>query len=157
MVAVACARCPYCARLVPALHESVTSGRLKGKAKLYLKPFPIRSHSHSTVAAMAWMAAQKLGRFWDLVLHMYSNFDRFDPAKLPDCAASIGLDRERFRALLDDSALRDKLAESKKEGVRNKVDLTPSIFIDGRRYLASLDRATIEDFVEERLEQAAQR
>ena len=42
--------------------------------------------------------------------------------------------------------------KSKKEGVRNKVDVTPTVFIDGRRYLASLDRETIEDFVEERLE-----
>jgi protein-disulfide isomerase len=152
IVVYACARCPFCARLVPALYQSVTSGRLKGKAKLYLRPFPIRSHPHSTVAAMAYMAAQKLGRFWDLVLYMDSNFDHFDPAKLPDYAASTGLDRERFRALLDDPGLRDKLAESKKEGVRNKVDVTPTVFIDGRRYQASLDRETIEDFVEERLE-----
>jgi protein-disulfide isomerase len=54
--------------------------------------------------------------------------------------------------LLDDPELRNRLAESKKEGVRNKVDVTPTVFIDGRRYLASLDRETIEDFVEERLE-----
>ncbi len=150
IVVYACARCPYCARLVPTLYESVTAGRLKGKAKLYLKPFPIRSHQHSTVAAMGWMAAQKLGRFWELVLQMYTHFDRFDPAKLPDEAASKGIDRERFRVLLDDAALRDKLAESKKEGVRNKVDVTPSVFIDGRRYVATLDQPSIEDFVEER-------
>ena len=155
IVVYACARCPFCARLVPALHQSVTSGRLQGKAKLFVRPFPIRKHPHSTVAAMAWMAANKLGRFWDMVLTMYSNFDRFDPAKLPDWASSAGLDRDKFRALLDDPALREKLAESKKEGVRNKVDVTPTIFIDGRRYQASLDRETIEDFVEERLEQAA--
>jgi protein-disulfide isomerase len=155
IVVYACARCPFCARLVPALHQSVTSGRLQGKAKLYLRPFPIRNHANSTVAAMALMAANQLGRFWDMVLYLYSNFDRFDPAKLPDWAASVGLDREKFRALLDDPALREKLAGSKKEGVRNKVEVTPTIFIDGRRYQASLDRETIEDFVEERLEQAA--
>jgi protein-disulfide isomerase len=157
MVAYTCARCPYCARLVPAIHESVTNGRLKGKARLYLKPFPIRSHQHSTVGAMAWMAAEKLGRLWEMVLHMYATFDRFDPAKLPDCAASKGMDRERFRALLEDPGLRAKLAESKKEGIRNKVDATPAFYIEGRRYQATLDQATIEDFVEERFEQASGR
>jgi hypothetical protein len=53
IVAYTCARCPYCARLIPSLHQSVTTGRLKGKAKLYVKPFPIRSHQHSTLGAMA--------------------------------------------------------------------------------------------------------
>jgi protein-disulfide isomerase len=155
MVAYACARCPYCARLVPALYDSVTNGRLKGKARLYLKPFPIRSHQHSTVGAMAWMAAEKLGRLWEMILYLYSKFDQFDPAKLPDYAASKGMDRERFRALLEDPGLRAKLTEAKKEGIRNKVEATPAFYIEGRRYQASLDQATLEDFVEERFEQVS--
>jgi protein-disulfide isomerase len=155
LVVYACARCPLCARVVPALHASVTSGRLRGKVKFYAKPFPIRTHQHATVAAMAWMAAQELGRPWEILLALYSNFDRFDPDGLPDVAQSQGLERERFRALLDDPAVRDKLVASKKEGVRNKVDSTPAIFIDGRRYLASLELPSLEDFVEERIEQAA--
>jgi protein-disulfide isomerase len=157
LVVYACARCPYCARLVPALYESVTNGHLKGKARLYLKPFPIRTHQHSTVGAMAWMAADKLGHLWDMVLYMYSKFDQFDPAKLPDYAAEKGLDRERFRALLEDSGLRARLAESKKEGIRNKVEATPAFYIEGRRYQSQLDQATVEDFVEERFEQTPAR
>jgi protein-disulfide isomerase len=155
IVVYACARCPYCARLMPKLYESVTSGSLKGKAKLYLRPFPIRNHQHSAAAGMAWVAAQRLGHFWEMVQLEYSHFDDFDPNKLPDLASSKGMDREKFRSLLDDPAVRDELTASKKEGVRNKVDVTPSVFIDGRRYMASLDPGAIDDFVEERLQGAS--
>jgi protein-disulfide isomerase len=157
IVVYACPRCPLCARTVPALYESVMRGRLKGKAKLFVKPFPIRTHEHSAVAAKAWMAGRELGRYWELLLAMYADFDQFSAGKLAHYAAAQGMDRERFRALLEDRVVRDKLTNSKKEGVRNSVDATPAIFIDGRRYLATADLPTLEDFVEERIERAAGR
>jgi protein-disulfide isomerase len=152
VVAYLCARCPYCARLGPALYRSVTSGRLKGKAKFYVRAFPIRSHQHSTEGGMAMMAAHKLGRFWDLLLHLYANFDRFDPAKLPDCAAAKGMDPARFSQLLGDRTLRAKLVASKKEGVRNNVDATPTLYLNGRKYTADLSVAAVEDAIEEEYE-----
>jgi protein-disulfide isomerase len=152
IVVYVCARCPYCAKLTPALHHSVTAGKLKGKAKLYIRPFPIRSHEGSTVAGMAWLAAQRLGKFWEMVLHMYKTFDRFDPSKLPDCAAHQGMDREAFSKLLKDPGLRKQLVESKKEGIRNHVTATPTIFVERRKYQANLDTVAVEDFVMEVLE-----
>jgi hypothetical protein len=44
VVVYACARCPFCSRVVPDLYRKATSGGLKGKLKLYFRPFPIRSH-----------------------------------------------------------------------------------------------------------------
>jgi protein-disulfide isomerase len=149
LVAYLCARCPYCARLTPHLYRSVTSGKLKGKVKFYVRPFPIRSHTHSTEGGMAMMAANKLGKFWEMLLHMYAHFKDFDPAKLPDCAASKGMNREQFVKLMGDKALRNKLVDSKKEGVRNKVDATPTLFINGRKYTGNLDAETVEDVLEE--------
>jgi protein-disulfide isomerase len=154
LVTYACPRCPLCARIVPALYASVTAGKLKGKAKLYVKPFPIRTHEHSALAAMGWMAGRELGRYWELLLAMYAGFDHFAPTKLADYAANQGIDRQRFGALMKNHGVRDAVVSSKKEGVRNNVDATPAIFIDGRRYLTTLELPTIEDFVEERIEQA---
>ena len=149
LVAYVCARCPFCARLVPQLYRSVASGKLKDKVRLYVRPFPIRSHKYSTEGGMAMMAAQKLGKFWEMLLFMYSHFDQFDPAQLPDYAAAQGMDRERFRQLLSDKSLRQLLVESKKEGVRNKVDATPTLFINGRKYTGNLDIDTVVDVLEE--------
>ena len=144
LVAYMCARCPYCARITPGLYRSITSGRLKGKAKLYVRLFPIRSHKHSKVSNMALMASKRLGKFWEYLLHLYANFDKFDPNKLPDCAQAKGMNREKFKALLKNGGV-----ESKKEGVRNNVNATPTFYINGRKYVGELSLAALEDALEE--------
>lgn len=152
IVVYLCARCPYCSRLLPQLYASVTTGELKGKAKLIVRPFPIRSHAGSTEGAKAMIAAQRQGRFWEMVLHMYANFDKFDPARLPECAAAAGLERERFQRDMAEPAVEKILVEAKKEGIRNRVEATPSVFIERRKYHAELSLVAIEDFVEEEWE-----
>jgi protein-disulfide isomerase len=148
LVVYSCARCPYCARLVPQLYESVTKGKLKGKAKLIVRPFPIRSHKHSALGAKAMLAAQRLGQFWPYLLQVYANFEHFDPDKVAEDAAKVGLDPARFRALIDDPEIEKSLVASKKEGVRNHVEATPGIFVNRRKYDAELSILAIEDFVE---------
>jgi len=150
IVAYVCARCPYCSKLIPQLHQSVTQGKLRGKAKLLIRPFPIRSHKHSTLGAKAMLAAERLGQFWPFLLHLYAHFDRFAPERIVECAAGAGLDAARFRALVDDPDVERMLVRVKKEGVRNHVEATPSLFIDGRFYSADLSLPAVEDFVEER-------
>jgi len=149
------ARCAYCSKSTLNLYKSVTSGRLKGKAKLFVRQFVIRSHKGATAGAMAMMAAQRLDMFWEMLLHMFRNFDHFDSGKLPECAASIGMDADRFRELMEDAGLRQKLVESQKEGIRNHVEKTPTIFVNRRKYTAGLSLETIEDFVEGEYERLA--
>ena len=152
VVGYMCARCPYCSRLTPALYQSVTSGKLKGKVKFYLRIFPIRSHQYSTEGALALQAANELGHFWPFVLHVYSVFDHFDPAKLPDCAASKGMERQRFIDTMNAASTRAKVVASKKEGVRNNVNATPTLYINGRKYTSDLNITAVEDVLEEEWE-----
>lgn len=152
LVGYLCARCPYCARLVPKLHKAVTEGELKGKVKAYVREFPIRSHPHSTEGGMAMVAARRLGKGWTFLLHLYRIFDKFDPANLPKCAAEYGMDQERFTNLMSDPGVRRELVASKKEGVRNRVNATPTLFINGRKYTGDLDYETVVDVLEEEYE-----
>jgi protein-disulfide isomerase len=139
VVAYLCARCPYCSRLLPALHRSATEGELKGKVRLYFREFPIRSHAGSTEGSLAMVAARHLGKGWPYLLHLYRIFDKFDGTKLVDYAVEDGLDAARFRALMAEPGVRRELVASKKEGVRNKVSATPTVFINGRPYGSDLD------------------
>lgn len=148
-----CARCPFCAKLEPQLYRSVTEGKLKGKAKLVVRPFPIRSHKHSTLAAKAMLAAERQGKLWAFLGYLYEHFDQFDPDKLDEFAAQVGLDKPRFRADLADPALEDVLVTSKKEGIRNHVEVTPTLLVNRRKYEAESVLVAIEDFVEEQAEQ----
>ena len=148
IVAYVCARCPYCALFSQDIYKSVTSGRLKGKAKFYIRPYVLRQHRGSTAGAMAMLAAEHMGKFWDMFLYMCENYNDFDRDKLPDWAALQGMDADRFRELMDDDDLEDKLMESIMEALRNELEKTPHIIVNRRKYTAASKPDLFEDFVE---------
>jgi protein-disulfide isomerase len=149
VVVYACARCPYCAHLIPALYESVTAGDAAGEARLVFRVFPIRGHEASTEAGLGFVAAAAMDRFWPFVLHAYSNFDSFSVELQPDWATEVGLDPEAFSERVADPAIREALVVSKKEGLVNGVEETPTIFLNGRRWVGDLELEEIVDAIEE--------
>ncbi|MBN2343746.1 MAG: thioredoxin domain-containing protein [Deltaproteobacteria bacterium] len=149
VVVYACARCPFCSKLVPKLHKAVTSGALKGKVTLYFKPFPLKSHEYSKEGGLATVAALHMGHYWDYLLRLYENFDMFCKDKLDDWAELEGMDPARFNELMKDAAVRKELVDSKKEGLANGVSATPTLFINGRKYTGFLDVDEIVDVLEE--------
>jgi protein-disulfide isomerase len=157
VVVYACARCPFCALMVPALYQAVTGGPLAGKVRLYFRPFPLKSHDGSTEGGLAMVSAATLGRFWPFTLHLYKNFDSFCPKLLADWAEAVGMNRAAFEREYADPKTRDVLVAAKQEGLRNKVNATPSIFIDGRPYLYDLTSEAVLDVLQEAYEATAER
>jgi len=157
VVAYACARCPFCSKVIPELHRIVTASGLRGKAVLYFKPFPISGHAGSVEGGLAFLAAQKLGRFWPFLLKLYAEYDSFSVSKLDEWAAAAGMDRSAFAKELSSAENRKRLVESKKEGLRNGVDATPTLFINGRRYQGDMDRESLLDVLDEEADRVAQR
>ncbi len=149
VVAYACARCPFCSKVMPSLHKQVTAGGLKGKVKLYFKAFPIRGHEGAAEGGLAFVAANKGGKFWPFMLKLYGEFDKFAKDKLTPWAVAAGLDKGAFEAAMKDKATRAALVAAKKEGLRNKVKATPTLFINGRKYHGDLDPETLLDVLEE--------
>jgi protein-disulfide isomerase len=149
VVVYACARCPYCSRLVPALHRAVTAGPLQGEARLVFRTFPIRGHEDSTEAGLAFVAAAEMGRFWEFLLYAYGRFETFSVGAQADWAAAVGLDPVGFSARLTDPATREALVASKKEGLLNAVEETPTLFINGRRWVGDLEIEEVIDAIEE--------
>ncbi|MCP4600421.1 MAG: thioredoxin domain-containing protein [Proteobacteria bacterium] len=152
LVEYACARCPYCARITPKLYHAVASGQLKGKVKLYFKTFPIRGHESSKETGLGFIAANKLGRFWEFLLHSYEHFDSFCVLKQADWAEAAGMERNAFERTVADPVTRKLLVDSKKEGIVNKVDATPTFFINGRKYVGDINLREIIDVLEEEYE-----
>lgn len=152
VVAYACTRCPLCAREIPDLHRLVTSDVLKGKVKLYLRPYPIKSHSGAVEGGEAFITAARLKQFWPFVIKVFTEFDNFSVERLPDWAASVGMNKEDFRRESTASQTRNLLVESKKEGLRNGVNATPTLFINGRKYTGPLEPDYLIDILEEEVD-----
>jgi protein-disulfide isomerase len=139
----------HCAEMLPPVHEAVVSGRLAGKARLHVKPFPMRSNPHSVEAGLAFVAAHQLGAFWEFVLYSYARFDEFAVAKQPEWAAAVGIDRGEFERLVADPATRKHLGAGKMEGLDGGVESTPAFFVDGRLYQGAVELDELVDIVEE--------
>ena len=95
------------------------------------------------------MSAAKLGRFWPFAMLVYKQFESFTPAVLPQWAVAAGMDRAAFERGFSDPKTRDELVASKQEGLRNKVDATPGLFIDGRPYVYEMTTEAVLDVLEE--------
>ena len=147
-----CARCPYCSRHIPRLIELLETSPNKDKIAINLRLFPIKSHEHSTNASLGLEAAAKMGKAWPYLLKTYQNFDAYSDAKRTVWATELGLDAAQFDALLKDNAVRNAVVESKKEGLTNKVESTPTFFLNGRLIQGAFDAEAIISMLEESLD-----
>jgi protein-disulfide isomerase len=157
VVAYACARCPLCARVMPDLHGLATTGPLKGKLRVYLRPYPLRDHAGSVEAGLAFFAAAKQKKLWPLLLKVYAEYKSFAVDKLATWAGQSGLDRDAFTREMASAPSRKALVDSKKEGLRNGVEMTPTLFINSRRYQGPVDHASLSDIFEEELDRLEKR
>ena len=157
VVVYACARCPFCAKVVPDLYRRVTGGGLKGKVKLHFRSFPIRSHAGSKEGGLAFVAAKRLGKGWPFILKLYAEFDKFSVDKLPAWAAAVGLDRAAFVKEMKAGVNIKALVASKKEGLRARVKATPTLFLNGRKYFGDLDPETLLDVLDEEADRVARK
>lgn len=154
LVIYACARCPYCSQLIPELVDGVRNGPLHDQVRLAFRIFPIRGHEGSTPAGLAFQAAADMDAFWPFMLYAYGHFDDWTEEAQIRWATAVGLEREAFEARMTDPATRAALVESKKEGLVNGVEATPTFFISGRCWVGDLESAELLDVLEEAVDRA---
>jgi len=152
VVIYACARCPYCSKLIPLLYDAVGDGALQDDAQLAFRIFPIRGHEGSTEASLGLAAAVTMDGFWPYLLESYRNFGEYSAERQIEWAAAVGLDREIFSARVHDPSTREALISSKKEGLVNGVEETPTIFLNQRRWVGDLTIEELVDAIEEEAE-----
>ena len=140
-----CARCPFCSKLFPPLYRAVTNGVLSSKVALFVKIFPIKGHPYSVEGGLAAMAAWHQGRMAELLLRAYENFEDFKPEQLPVWAREIGLNMADYERAVKAPETRERLVEIKREGYAARVQATPTLFINNRRYQGLMDHETLVD------------
>ncbi len=124
--------------------------------KLIFKNYPLAYHAFAKKAAIAAMAAQKQGRFWEYHDRLFENYDRLDDQKFRVIAHELSLDLEKFEKDMSDPTTILRVDKDYQLGRSVGVKGTPTIFING-----SITKArTLEDFqaiVVEELEKIGKR
>lgn len=124
-------QCPYCARLVPLLGQVME--KYPGKVALQFKNFPLRNHRMARPAAMAAMAADNQGLFWEYHDKIFENYRNLGNDLFVKIAREVNLDLERFekdrKSVETNNIINRDIQEASRIGVRG----TPTVFINGKR------------------------
>lgn len=103
------------------------------EVRLTVKNFPLRSHNYAVKAAVAALAAQRQGKFWELHDKLLDNQQSLSDAKVQELAGELGLDKERFNKDIKDPAVQRLIIRDINEGREAGVRGIPTVFINGKR------------------------
>ncbi len=100
--------------------------------KLVFKNLPLRMHNQAEPAALAAIAAQNQGKFWQMHDALFG-VEKLTKESIEAAAVSIGLNMEQFKKDLADPATRQRLYKDVTDAKKADVSGTPTLFINGQR------------------------
>ena len=100
--------------------------------KLVFKNYPLRNHPFAQPAAMAALAADKQGKFWEFHDLLFKNYKRPDAQKVEQIARQLGLDMIRFEKDQKDPQIKALIRQDMLDASRAGVRGTPAVYINGR-------------------------
>jgi predicted DsbA family dithiol-disulfide isomerase len=137
--------CPWCSKLEPILAELLSQNQ--DKLRIVFKHLPLPMHPQAEPAALAAIAAQKQGKFWEMHDALFQ-VTTWAPNTIDETALRLGLNMEKFRADLASLETQAQLAKDKMDAQAADVTATPSMFINGRpareRTLPALQKMVTE-------------
>jgi protein-disulfide isomerase len=100
--------------------------------KIVYKNLPLRNHKMAKPAALAALAANEQGKFWEYHDKLFAE-TKILPESIDRIATELGLDIDRFkndiRSTKSQNIIKRDIAEANKYGVTG----TPTVFINGRK------------------------
>jgi protein-disulfide isomerase len=121
--------CPVCRRSADATAQ--IAEEFPGEVRVEFWQHPLASHHRAEGAAVASLAAQRQGKFWEYHDTVFRNQGAIDPASLDRYAEQLGLDLGRFKS---DCASPELHARAKAEAAaadRLGAANTPAFMING--------------------------
>lgn len=101
--------------------------------KIVFKNFPIRSHKFAVQAAIAALAADRQGKFWDFHDELFKQYNKLNEEKVQEIAAKLKLDKAQFEKDRKDPLLLEQIKYDYNEGIRVGINSVPSVFVNGRK------------------------
>jgi protein-disulfide isomerase len=92
---------------VPQLEQLLK--KYPGKVKLVFKNVLIRSHKYALKAAVAALATEPLGKFWEFHDTLFTNYNRLNDQKIQEIVDLLGLDETKFKEQQKNSAITERI------------------------------------------------
>lgn len=101
--------------------------------KIVFKNFPIRSHKFAVQAAVAALAADRQGKFWDFHDELFKQYNKLNEEKVQEIATKLKLDKAQFEKDRKDPLLLEQIKYDYNEGIQIGINSVPSVFVNGRK------------------------
>jgi protein-disulfide isomerase len=126
-------QCPFCARSNPIVDGVLA--KYPDKVNYVYKHFPLAFHAAARPAAMASMAAQDQGKFWEMHEVLFANQAALDASKMEDYAKQAGLDVARFKKDLEAKKAEYEKRIEAELALGQSVDVrgTPTLYVGGKK------------------------
>lgn len=122
-------QCGHCQQLYRVIMELLPS--YEGKVQFVFRHFPLRHlHPLAVPAAEAAEAAGAQGKFWEMHARLFEAANMLERENLIQYAREMGLDMEKFIAVLDSHCFADAVKEDYRGATRNKIKSPPTLFIN---------------------------
>lgn len=102
------------------------------QVKLVVKQFPLSMHSYARSAAVAALAADKQGKFWEMHHKLFASQKELSDAKVESIAQELSLNMRQFKQDLKDPAIGSLIDRDTNSAAQANVQGTPTIFVNGR-------------------------
>jgi Na+:H+ antiporter, NhaA family len=141
--------CPY----TRELEVSVARLRRHDNAsfRYVFRYFPLREiHPHAQMAAEAAEAVYSLAgqdAFWKMHDALFAHQDDLERDNVERQATAAGADPSAFRAALKTHRFAERIERDVRSGQAHGVEGTPSVFINGQRYVGARDMTTLRAVV----------
>lgn len=101
--------------------------------KIAFKNFPLQNHKFAMKAAVAALAAESQGKFWEFHDLLFKNYNKLNDQKIQEISLAVGLNQEEYEKKKGDPAIQQKVRQDALEGRQAGVRGTPTVFINGIR------------------------
>lgn len=123
-------QCPYCKSASPTVKDLAT--KYADSVRFEYHHFPlVRTHANAMNAALASECANDQGKFWEMHDKIFENQDRLTKSNLSSFAKELGMNEGDFNACLYTRAYVDTVNADIEKGKSQKVEGTPTFFVNG--------------------------
>jgi protein-disulfide isomerase len=132
--------CPDCGRLFLVLEN--LREEWAGRLRLVYRHYPMSGvHPRAQLAAEAAEAAAAQGQFWEMHALLFQHQHQLKVDELVRYAASLGLGADRIKRELKQGTYTEVVRKNFIAGVKNGVNGTPGLFLNGVREQGVFDEA----------------
>lgn len=125
-------QCPYSARAKTTLDELLK--RHPDDLRVVFHHLPLPFHANAMDAALAAVAAERQGKFWEMYEILFANAQALSAQDLEQRARTLGLDMAEYQDAIANPKNRARVEKDLALASRFGVHGTPSFFLNGRAF-----------------------